>query len=162
MPAPAPAVSPLVLRLFGPFDVRVNGLPLPRLRSRSGLSLLALLVLRHEAAVERDWLAGLLWPERSTSQGLATLRRDLTDLRRALGAAAGRLRSSTRHSLCLNLAGAVVDVAAFDALMARGDPPSLEQAAALYRGSLLEGWTEESYVVRREPAAVGSRSDRPS
>jgi DNA-binding SARP family transcriptional activator len=101
MAVPDSAASPLVICLFGPFDVRVNGLPLPRLRSRSGLSLLALLVLRHDAAVERAWLAGLLWPERTTSQGLATLRRDLTDLRRALGAAAGRLGSPTQHSLRL-------------------------------------------------------------
>jgi hypothetical protein len=56
----------------------------------------------------------------------------------------------------------LVDVVAFDGLIARGDLPSLEQAAALYRGALLEGWTEESNVVRREPAAVGSHSDRPS
>jgi DNA-binding SARP family transcriptional activator len=151
MAALDPAVSPLVIRLLGPFDVRVNGLPLPRLRSRSGLSLLALLVLRHEAAVERDWLAGLLWPERSTSQGLATLRRDLTDLRRALGPEGDRLRSPAQHSLCLQLAGASVDVAAFDALIARGDPPSLEQAAALYQGSLLEGWTAEWVFQERQP-----------
>src|SRR5712692_2087364 len=150
MTLPFPAPSPLALRLFGPFEVRINGVPLPRLRSRKGQSLLALLVLRQGSEVERDWLAGLLWPEGSTSQGLAMLRRDLTDLRRALGAEAGRLRSPTQHSLCLELAGASVDVAAFDALLARGDPPSLEQAAALYRGALLEGWTEEWLFQERQ------------
>jgi predicted ATPase/DNA-binding SARP family transcriptional activator len=150
MTLPFPAASPLAIRLFGPFEVRMNGVPLPRLRSRKGQSLLALLVLRQGSEVERDWLAGLLWPEGSTSQGLAMLRRDLTDLRRALGAEGGRLRSPTQHSLCLELAGASVDVAAFDALMARGDPPSLEQAAALYRGPLLEGWTEEWVFQERQ------------
>src|SRR2546426_1154014 len=68
MTLPFPAASPLALRLFGPFEVRLNGVPLPRLRSRKGQSLLALLVLRQGSEVERDWLAGLLWPEGSTSQ----------------------------------------------------------------------------------------------
>jgi DNA-binding SARP family transcriptional activator len=131
MLAPDPAVPLLTICLFGPFEVRVNGRPLPRLRSRKGQSLLALLTLRHGCEVERAWLVGLLWPECATSQGLATLRRDLTDLRRALGPAAERLRSPTPHSLCLELAGTEVDVMAFDAAIARGDAPSLEQAVAL-------------------------------
>src|SRR5207249_4891233 len=94
-----PTAPLLVIRLFGAVEVRVNGAPLPRLRSRKGLSLLALLTLRHNTAVERASLAGLLWTERPTSQALATLRRDLTDLRRALGAAANRLRSPTPRTL---------------------------------------------------------------
>src|SRR5207237_9019811 len=114
MQAPGPTIPPLVLRLFGPFEVHVNGQALPRLRSRKGQSLLALLALRHGTEVERPWLAGLLWPDRSTSQALATMRRDLTDLRRALGPEAGRLRYPTPHSLCLNLASVAVDVVAFD------------------------------------------------
>ena len=43
-----PAAAPLSIRLFGPFEVRVKGSPLPRLRSRRGLWLMALLVLRLE------------------------------------------------------------------------------------------------------------------
>src|SRR5205823_11330936 len=95
MTVPDPTERPLTLRLFGPLEVRVNGAPLPRLRSRKGLSLLALLALRHGAPVERTLLAGLLWLDRPTSQALETLRRDLTDLRQALGPEADRLRSPT-------------------------------------------------------------------
>ena|SRR5579871_5284307 len=40
----------LEIRLFGPIDVRVCGQPLPRLRSRKGLWLLALLALRNGRA----------------------------------------------------------------------------------------------------------------
>jgi DNA-binding SARP family transcriptional activator len=79
-----PAVSPLTIQLFGPMDVQCHGAPLPRLRSRNGLWLLALLALRHGREVERAWLAGTLWPDTPTSQGLALLRRELTDLRRPL------------------------------------------------------------------------------
>ena len=55
--------APLTLRLFGPLEAAVHGVPLPRLRSRTGYRLLALLVLRHGREVEREWLAGTLWPE---------------------------------------------------------------------------------------------------
>src|SRR5262249_46637478 len=131
-----PAASPLTICLFGPFEVHRNGLPLPRLRFRKSPWLLALLTLRSPAEVERDWLGGLLWPERVGSQGL---RNSLTELRRALGPEAGRLRSPTPHTLLLDLTGAEADVVAFDAAIARGDPTSLQQAVSLYRGPLLEG-----------------------
>src|SRR5689334_830714 len=97
------AASPLAMRLFGPMDVRVQGRPLPQLRSRKGYWLLALLVLRHERPVERDWLAGTLWPESLQSQAYSSLRRTLTDLRQAMGEEAARLRSPTPHTLCLDL-----------------------------------------------------------
>jgi predicted ATPase/class 3 adenylate cyclase len=145
----------LQLSLFGPFTVQVNGGPLPRLRSRKGQALLALLTLWHDREVEREWLAGLLWPDCPTSQALATLRRDLTDLRRALGPEAGSLRSPNPRTLCLDLEGAAVDVAAFDAAIARGDTTSLEQAVALHRGPLLEGWTEEWVFQERQSREQG-------
>ena len=43
---PGEAASDLEIRLFGPMDVRVGPYPLPRLRTRKGLWLLALLALR--------------------------------------------------------------------------------------------------------------------
>src|SRR5437763_14082292 len=79
---PGEAAPPLTIQLFGPFEVRGNGRPLPRLRYRKSQSALALLALRHGAEVERDWLVGLLWPE---SDGSQALRNCLTELRRALG-----------------------------------------------------------------------------
>jgi predicted ATPase/class 3 adenylate cyclase len=92
----------------------------------------------------------MLWPDCSTSQGLSTLRRYLTDLRRALGPEAQRLGSPTSHSLTLDLTGAAVDVVAFDAAVARGNRESLEEAVALYRGPLLEEWTEEWVFEERQ------------
>jgi predicted ATPase/class 3 adenylate cyclase len=140
----------LAIQLFGPFEVRVNGAPLPRLRSRKGLWLLALLTLRHGQEVERDWLAGTLWPESGPSQALHCLRMTLTDLRRALGPAARRLQSPTSHTLSLDLAAAEVDVAAFDIALRQGDQASLERAVALYRGPLLEGCCEEWAFQERQ------------
>jgi predicted ATPase/class 3 adenylate cyclase len=137
------AGSPLALRLFGPFEARWNGDPLPPLRTRKGQWLFALLALRAGQEVERAWLAGLLWPESSEAQALANLRNSLTDLRGALGPEEARLRSPTPRTLCLDLTGAEIDVIAFDTAVAHGDALALERAVALYRGPLLEGCTEE-------------------
>src|SRR5687768_9313247 len=64
---------PVSLRLFGPIEVLLDGAPLPRLRSRNGLCLLAMLALHHPRPVDRDWLAGVLWPLSDTPQMLANL-----------------------------------------------------------------------------------------
>jgi DNA-binding SARP family transcriptional activator len=159
-PAPDGIGCLLAIRLFGPFEVHVDGHPLPRLRSRKGQALLALLTLRHDCEVARAWLAGVLWPDRPTDRGLALLRRDLTDLRRALGPAAHCLRSPTPHTLTLELTAAEADVVAFDQAVAGGDAASLERAATLYRGPLLEGWDEVEWVFQerqaREQAWLGA------
>jgi predicted ATPase/DNA-binding SARP family transcriptional activator len=147
---PGASAPSLAIRLFGPFEVCVNGAPLPRLRSRKGQWLLALLALRHGREVERGWLAGVLWPESTGAQAFHSLRMTLTDLRRALGAEARRLQSPTPHSLCLDLAGADVDLLAFDTAIERGDMPSLERAIALYSGPLLEGCVEEWAFQERQ------------
>src|SRR5262245_50709834 len=75
MSIPERAVSPLFIGLFGPFEVRRNGVPIPRLRTRKGQWLLALLTLRHGHAVERGWLAATLWPDSPDCQAAASLRR---------------------------------------------------------------------------------------
>ena len=146
-----PADPSLEIRLFGPFAVRVEGRPLPRLRTRKGQWLLALLVLRSGREVDREWLAATLWPESSEQQAFANLRLSLTDLRHALGRQAGRLTSPSPRTLCLDPAGAEIDMLAFDAALARGgDVASLERAVALYRGPLLEGCLEEWVLQERE------------
>src|SRR5437588_9961348 len=99
------ATSPLIIRLFGPFEVTLDGAPLSGVRSRKGQWLLALLALRPGCGVERTWLAGTLWPDSPESQSLGSLRSCLTDLRRALGAEADRLHSPTPHTLSFDLTG---------------------------------------------------------
>src|SRR5712692_5372236 len=117
----AETAAPLALQLLGAWDARVQGRPMRPLRSRKGQWLLALLLLQDGRAVEREWLASLLWRDSSTSQALYNLRRNL----------------------CLDLAGADVDVLRFDAAIAAGDEPSLERAVRLYRGPLLMECCEE-------------------
>jgi predicted ATPase/DNA-binding SARP family transcriptional activator/uncharacterized protein HemY len=166
-PASGEATSGLRIQLFGPMEVRIGSDPLPRLRSRKGLWLLALLALRDGREVERDWLAGTLWPECSEVDARRSLRQSLHDLRLALGPEAWRLIGATARTLRLEVSGAFVDVLAFDAALARADraagsephvegsPSSperdaLEAAVRLYRGPLLEDCTEEWSVEERQ------------
>ena len=139
---------PLIIRLFGPFEVRVQGRPLPQLRSRKGKWLLALLLLRNEKEVERTWLAGILWPDSMESQSLANLRLTLTDLRTALGPEAVRIRTPSARTLRFNCAGLEADVLTFDRSIV-GSASEQRQAVALYRGPLLEGCTEEWALAAR-------------
>src|SRR5207302_8267516 len=90
---------------------------------------------------------------------LYNLRRNLTDLRDALGPEAHRLQTPTPRTLRLDLAGADVDVLRFDAAIAAGDGPSLERAVRLYRGPLLVECSEEWIIperTAREQAYLGA------
>jgi predicted ATPase/DNA-binding SARP family transcriptional activator len=149
------STAPLVIRLFGAMEVQRQGRPLPPLRARAGRWLLALLALYHDRDVERDALAALLWPDSSEEQAAYNLRRNLTDLRRALGPDAARLRSPTLRTLRLDLTGADVDLIAFDGAITRGGVSDLEQAIALYRGPLLEDCLEDWAVAERATREQG-------
>jgi len=140
----------LEIRLFGPLDVRLAGKPLPRLRSRKGGYLLALLALRHGREVPRAWLAGTLWPDTMESRAYTSLRVSLNDLRHALGDQADRLNAPTPQTLLLDLTDATVDVLAFDRAIAGDSDDSLQEAVTLYRGPLLEGCLEEWALQERE------------
>jgi predicted ATPase/DNA-binding SARP family transcriptional activator len=142
-PASPNPPHPLEMRLFGPMEVRVGGELLPRLRSRKGLWLLALLALRGGRGVERDWVAGTLWPDSDEADARRSLRQSLHDLRAALGPEAERLGSDEPRTLRLDVAGAAVDALAFDAAIGHGDLAALEAAVRLYRGPLLEDCAEE-------------------
>jgi predicted ATPase/DNA-binding SARP family transcriptional activator len=152
---PQDPVSPFSIRVLGPLQVERGGVPLPRLRSRKGHWILALLTLRHPGELERAWLAGTLWPDSPPSQALANLRNSLRDLRRALGSEAWRLLSPEPRTLALDLCGAEVDLLRFDAAVARADSTSLQQAIALYRGPLLEECPEEWILLEREAREQG-------
>jgi DNA-binding SARP family transcriptional activator len=99
-------------------------------------ALLAILGVRPGQSHSRDRLASLLWVDvgeeharHSVRQALFSIRRMLTeDVLRTLG-----------ETVALNPDVVAVDVAEFERLSAKATPESLEQAAMLYRGDLLEG-----------------------
>ncbi len=149
----ATPIAAFDLRLLGPVEARLGGKPLPHLRARAGLSLLALLALRPHRALERSWLAAMLWPDSSEDQALYNLRRNLVDVRRVLGEQAYRLESPTPRTLRLDFTGGFCDVHVFDAACHSSQTTSKKQrqeAIALYRGPLLEGWTNEWVFAESE------------
>lgn len=159
MRAVEPEKCALTVRLFGPFEVLVEGVPLPPVRSRKILWALGLLVLRNGRPVEREWLARTLWPENDLSQALANLRPNVSQLRAAMGKEAGRIESPDRRTLRLDLQGAFADVVLFDKLVASARSNDLEMAVDLYRGPFLEGCGEEWVFQERdsrERACVGA------
>ncbi len=149
-------VPSLTLRLFGAFEIGIHGAPLPHTRSAKDRWLLALLALQGGRPVTRAWLAEMLWPqdEYSPGQSRGYLRRSLMGLRKAMGDEAERLETVDLQHVRLNVEGADVDVANFDAAIEKGDPTSLSAAIALYRGPLLseciEPWVTQEREARSE------------
>lgn len=130
----------LTIRLFGPMLVRIGDAPLPRMRSRKALWLLALLSTRSNRPIAREWIASTLWPDVDLATAFANLRPVLSELRRALGEHSERIRSFDRHTIGLDLTAVDHDVARFDAAILEED---FDQAVDLYRGPFLEGCNEE-------------------
>lgn len=139
--------APLTLRLFGPMHVCIGDAPLAKMRSRKALWLLALLSTRANRPVARQWIASTLWPDADLATAFANLRPVLSDLRQALGEHGERIQSLDRNTILLDLAGVDHDVARFDAAMRKTD---FAHAVDLYRGSFLEGCTEEWVPQERE------------
>src|SRR5438045_997096 len=95
----------LTMKLFGAFEVRLNGAILTGLQARDGERLLALLTLRHDQTLSGASVASLLWPETGS---LDSLRQSVTHLRLLLKTEAARLHTP-RGSLLLDLQGVDVD-----------------------------------------------------
>ena len=153
-----PPSDRLCLRLFGTFEATRDGLPLPGLHLREGERLLAFLTLRADEPIPARELALKFWP--AETQGnlvgqneFPSLRQALFMLRKALGPDAHRLTRPERTNVQFDLAGADVDIRAFDRL-ARTEPDvntqseelqgadAWEAAVALYRGPVLQDWNE--------------------
>ena len=116
------------------------------MRSRAGQRLFALLLLQRDSGVSREWLARTLWPDSSEVQALYNLRRNLTDLRNALGTEAHRILSPTPRTLQFDVKTANCDLVTFDAAIAA---KQWEEAVRVYRGPLLQEDSAESIAVRR-------------
>jgi len=127
----------------------VGGKPLPRLRTRKGYLLLALLALRQGGGFSRDVLIGTLWPESDQEAGALSLRRALHDLRAALGEAEVALEAPDRRHLRLVPEHVWVDVWELKALLRHGVVDT-EAVVALYQGTLLPGFDEPVLLPERQ------------
>jgi DNA-binding SARP family transcriptional activator len=160
------APASLRIRLLGGLDLRQGEAALPPLGSARAESLLAFLLLHREAAQPRQRLAFLLWPDSSEGQARTNLRHLLHVLRRALPEADRFLEVTPRTLRWRADAPCWLDVAAFDAALARaerepggpegsGGAPvdreaALVEAVDLYAGDLLQGTYDEWLADERE------------
>jgi WD40 repeat protein/serine/threonine protein kinase/DNA-binding SARP family transcriptional activator len=158
----------LTIRLLGSFQVTLDDQPVTHFESDKVRALLAYLAVEAGRPHRREALAGLLWPEMPERTARANLRYALANLRQAIGDhdAAPPFLHITRQTLQFNRnSDAWVDVDEFAFLVAEGEVRQqailqLEQAAALFRGEFLEGFTlrdsaafEEWVLLHREHLA---------
>jgi len=131
------------LTLLGGFELRPASGPTALALGKKIQALLAILAVRPGQAHGRDRLASLLWADVGAEQARHSVRQALFSLRRTLPESV--LRTSG-EAVALNPAGVDVDVVEFERLAGKASPETLEQAAVLYRGTLLDG------LRLREPA----------
>ena len=125
----------LRLRTFGAVYLERDQAPLGGAHSQKRrLALLAYLAAAGGAAITREKLIALLWPESDESSGRHSLSQLLYSLRHDIGADAIVMDAETVR---LNSAVLASDVHAFDEAMRLG---KLEEALVEYRGAFLDGF----------------------
>ena len=128
--------------LFGGFEPHLDGKPLALRLPRKAAGLLAYLAAQRGAAVPRETLGAVLWGGGRPDQARHSVRQALLTTRQALSTA-GCPAALAVEGDTLALDGAFVerDVVEFEARLDDGSVEALAQAASLYRGEFLEGFT---------------------
>ncbi|MGH6891237.1 MAG: BTAD domain-containing putative transcriptional regulator, partial [Dongiaceae bacterium] len=125
--------SPLRVHVLGGFELSgADGHDLTP-PGRKLRALIAVLALAPAAGWSREQLTALLWGDRDEEQARGSLRQALAELRRIVGDSA---LLTDRETAAFDPAALRADAVEFARLAAAGE---WEQAAALYRGELLDG-----------------------
>lgn len=156
----------LSANFLGQFQVTLDGVPVHGWRYDKVRALLAYLLLEADLAHTRDKLAALLWPDSPDAAARKSLRQALTHLRVAIEdeTADPPFLLITRDSIQFNPASRYeLDAAVFAALMVACEShphqnvqrcaacaERLAQAAALYQGDLLAGFSLPSSLPFEE------------
>ncbi len=128
-----------------------DGRDVPFSWKRRTFPLFALLLLQRGASIRRDDAAFRLWPDAGDEAARSDLRRHLQYLDRTLADAGVSRSPIVRDGALLRIDGASapwVDALAFED--ASSDTRRLEEAAALYRGDLLEPFADDWIVEERQ------------
>lgn len=149
------AVPPaLRVELLGGFRVLTDGRAAARLPTARQQQLIAFLILHARSApIQRQRVAGSLWPESSDAQALTNLRRELHHLREGWPRLDALVDAGSRTLAWRGEAGAIVDLVVFEAAADRGlegDRAALQEAARLYKGDLLPDCASEWIDADRE------------
>lgn len=137
--------SPFQLRLFGTFDLRIDGASATGFRSDRARGLLAYVAVEREQTHRREHLAALFWPDLPDAAAKANLRNVLSNLRALFSDGKPNPLHITRHDVRFLADPAAVDVLAFSALLAQAQATTvtpidlLQKAVDLYAGDFLAG-----------------------
>ena len=123
------------INLLGRFELRAPDGQEVALGARKSIALLALVAAAPGQRMSRDRLAVLLWEDMPDAQARGNLRQLLAATRRP----APFLEADTA-SIGFSAEMVEIDLAAFETAIAENTPAALEQAAALYRADLLDGF----------------------
>ncbi len=138
----------LDIRLAGGLELRVEGAKIALPASRRARAVLALLAL-NPGPQPRGRLAARFWPDVLDESARASLRVALTELRQALGPAAGYL-VATRETVALAGPDLRVDVREFQLRIDDGTPARALDACS---APILDGFDEEWAIEAREDHA---------
>ncbi|MEZ4733252.1 MAG: hypothetical protein R3E79_39660 [Caldilineaceae bacterium] len=148
-----PGESPIVISLFGTFDVTVKGRVIDTFHSNKARALLAYLLMTHDQPSLRTELAELLWQDYAEASARTNLRKALASVREVL--APFNLLQADRHFVQLRVGSGLVTCDALQFIEyldacrrhkheAPARCPScqsrLHQALALYRGAFLDNF----------------------
>jgi DNA-binding SARP family transcriptional activator len=135
----------LKLTLLGGFEAAssLGAISLPTKKTRA---LLAYCALKPGEVHQREKLATLLWGDTIEANARNSLRQALFLLRAALKQARSAAFRIDGDTVTADPQAIDVDVFRFEQLVGKRTPVSLEQAALLYRGDLLDG-----FVIDEEP-----------
>lgn len=159
-------MSKFYIFLFGKFEVLYNDQNISVFNSANIQQLLSYLLLNRRRQHTREALAALFWPEASSAQAKAYLRKALWQLQCAFNEYSVDPDSSVvvaeNEWICLNPKSDIqLDVAKFERVLRitegiPGEAFSEEELAAaneavqVYRGELLAGWSQEWCLIERE------------
>lgn len=152
----------LEIRLFGGFQLRVDGAPIDPIPSRKARSLLAFLVMNRDRTHTRDLLAGTFWPDLPDPEARRRLSRALWHIRARIDRDTAERRITTAGDMVFisSRARIQLDVEQFRNLLDESRLASVSDsgeerhllalAVSLYDGDLLEGFYEDWALASRE------------
>ncbi|MBV9249654.1 MAG: tetratricopeptide repeat protein [Acetobacteraceae bacterium] len=139
------------INILGRFELCAPNGQEVALRARKSIALISLLGASPTQRLSRDRLALLLWEDMADGQARGNLRQLL-----AVTRGVAPFVEADPHIIGFAPGAAQSDIGEFEAALTEDTPASLEQAASLYRGDLLEGLSlrcrdfEEWLVAERE------------
>ena len=128
-------------QLFNGFHAILDDGQSLRALGRKSECLICLLALSDGMEVTREKAAGIIWSDRGEDQARASLRQELSQIRRILGS---DVITSNKRSIRLEREQVSVDVLNFRDNAVKDSIKTLQTAATLYTGALMAGHDPKS------------------